>query len=309
MNTTVILAVLAVLVMCAVGGVVYAAFVVLNPTRTASDRLRETNESEPEELVSTIVIGQNDDAGIAGTIGRLAEPQSEEEKGQLRLMLVQAGYKHRYALEIFNSIKVTAALCLPLFCLPLANAVSLTTLAGAVVVAAAAGYYVPSLLVGNQLNKRKADLLKTFPDSLDLLVSSVEAGLGLDAAFRRVAAEMESAAPDLSREYRLVNNEISAGVPRLEAMRHLEKRTGLDEIRSLVNMLAQSERFGTSIAKALRVHAATTRQKRMSKAEEEAAKVSPKLTVVMILFLLPVLISTLLGPAMIRVKNLLGTMN
>ena len=101
----------------------------------------------------------------------------------------------------------------------------------------------------NITDKRKRILLRSFPDALDLLVSCVEAGLGLDAAFRRVALELETAAPDLSREFQVVTYEISAGVPRVEALRHLEIRTGLDEIRSLVNMLAQAERFGTSIAR------------------------------------------------------------
>ena len=139
------------------------------------------------------------------------------------------------------------------------------------------------------------------PDALDLLVSCVEAGLGLDAAFRRVALEIETAAPELSREFQLVTHEVSAGVPRVEAMRHLEHRTGLDEVRSLVNMLSQAERFGTSIAKGLRSHARVTRQKRMSRAEETAAQVSPKLTVVMIITLLPCIFIVLLGPAGVKI--------
>ena len=125
----------------------------------------------------------------------------------------------------------------------------------------------------------------------------------MDAAFRRVAEEMEGAAPELAYELQMVNHEISAGIPRMEALRHLTTRTGVDEIGRLVNMLTQAERFGTSIARSLRIHSSITRQKRMSRAEEEAAKVSPKLTVVMILFLLPCLILVLLGPAAINVKN------
>lgn len=187
--------------------------------------------------------------------------------------------------------------------LPFAAALSTVNIALVVVFAATFGYYAPSLWLTNIINKRKRKLLAAFPDSLDLLVSCVEAGLGLDAAFRRVANEMEAASPELAREFQIVNNEISAGVPRVEALRHLEARTGLDEIRSLVNMLAQAERFGTSIAKGLRVHSRMTRSKRMSRAEEEAAKVSPKLTVVMILFLLPVLGAVLMGPALIKVTQ------
>ena len=138
---------------------------------------------------------------------------------------------------------------------------------------------------------------------MDFLVSTVEAGLGLDAAFRRVADELESTSPELAREFKMINHEVSAGVARTDALKHLAERTGLEEIHSLVNMLTQAERFGTSIAHSLRIFSDITRQKRMARAEEEAAKISPKLTVVMILFLMPTLMVILLGPAGINIKN------
>jgi tight adherence protein C len=167
------------------------------------------------------------------------------------------------------------------------------------------GYMLPQIYVSSRISARQKSLLQPFPDALDLLVTSVEAGLGVDAAFRRVATELEAAAPELALEFQLVNNEISAGVARPDALKHLAVRTGLKEIKALVNMLTQAERFGTSIARAMRIHSDLTRQKRMARAEEAAAKVSPKLTVVMILFLLPCLFIVLLGPAIIKVKNLL----
>ncbi len=285
------------------GGLTYGGFVLLNPTRTAQDRLRDMAVEEEQDGFE---IGTGDAQGIdaiAERLGSLAASQDESERAKQRAKLLQAGYKHRHALEIFNGVRVTMAMSLPMLILPVASGLSIPKLGAACLVACAAGYYAPQMVVDNAANKRAYTLLRSFPDCLDLLVSSVEAGLGLDAAFRRVAKEMEGAAPDLSREFQLVNHEISAGVPRVEALRHLEHRTGLDEVRSLVNMLAQAERFGTSVAKSLRVHAKQTRERRMSKAEEEAAKVSPKLTVVMILFLLPVLFSILIGPAAINVMN------
>jgi tight adherence protein C len=145
--------------------------------------------------------------------------------------------------------------------------------------------------------------MNSFPDALDLLVSSVEAGLGLDAAFRRVSKEMESAAPALARELQAVNYEVEAGVPRTTALRHLDERTGLQEVNSLVNVLLQAERFGTSVAEALRIHSDLVRRKRMLAAEESAAKISPKLTLAMILFILPLLFTVLVGPAAINVMN------
>lgn len=307
METPLLFLILGLLIFLVVGGSAYGLFVLLNPTRTAQDRIRELAQTGHTD--GFLADDDSDPAveAIAERLGRLAAPQTEDEKNKLRLMLLQAGYKGRHAPDVFNGVRVTAALCLPMFMLPFATGMTLVGLSLTVLGAAAGGYYLPAIWVKNVVEKRQKELLRTFPDCLDLLVSSVEAGLGLDAAFRRVAAEMEQAAPDLSREFQLVNHEISAGVSRVEALRHLEQRTGLDEVRALVNMLAQAERFGTSVAKSLRVHARLTRDKRMARAEEEAAKVSPKLTVIMILFLLPVLMSILVGPAAINVINIMGS--
>jgi tight adherence protein C len=306
MANAVLFVALGMLVFVVAGGFFYGLFVLINPSRTASDRLRELQGKVVEEEVYDIINVEKPTEGVgslASRLGQLAEPSSVEDKNKQRQQLLQAGYKNRHALEIFNGVRVSMALCLPLLVAPMAGSLGLTKTAMAVLFAAAAGYYLPAFWLSNATDKRKRVLLKSFPDALDLLVSCVEAGLGLDAAFRRVALELETAAPELSREFQIVTHEVSAGVPRAEALRHLQVRTGLDEIRSLVNMLTQAERFGTSIAKGLRVHSRMTRQKRMSKAEEEAAKVSPKLTVIMILFLMPVLGMVLMGPAVIKVME------
>ncbi len=295
-------AIVAVIVALAAGAMLYGVAGIFNPTRTARDRLREMQDQSKDDALG--LAGDEPVGGVnrmAGQLGRLAQPQDLAEIHKLRQNLMQAGFRSRHALEIFNGARVTAALCVPMIFIPFAASLSFTTMSLGVVLGSALGYFGPQMYVSNTIAKRQKSLLSAFPDSLDLLVSSVEAGLGLDAAFRRVAAEMEAAAPDLAREYQMVNHEISAGISRVDALKHLETRTGLDEVRSLVNMLTQAERFGTSIAKSLRVHARVTRQKRMSRAEEEAAKVSPKLTVVMILFLLPVLMMVLMGPAIINV--------
>lgn len=309
MLDTVLFGAMIFLVFIVAGGFFYGLYVLMNPTRTASDRLRDLGGT-PEVSETYDIIRDAEDrdgGGLASRVGQLAAPTSEEERSKQRQQLLQAGFKGRRALEIYNSIRVTLALSFPLLMLPFAAASGLSpVVAVGVVLGATFGYYLPAIWVTNVTNKRKRRLLSAFPDALDLLVSCVEAGLGLDAAFRRVALEMETAAPELAREFQLVTHEISAGVPRVEALRHLERRTGLDEIRSLVNMLAQAERFGTSIARGLRVHSRMTRQKRMSRAEEEAARVSPKLTVVMILFLLPVLGMVLVGPALINVYEVLS---
>ena len=302
MNTVVIAGAALLALLTIVAGA-YGAYLYLNPSRTASDRLRDLSAADEEEIGFEIGGEAEGLEAIAGQLGKLGGASSVEEASIMRRTLVQAGFSNRRALEMFNGTKVTLALILPLLLLPIAAGQSLTVGALVMIGACAAGYYLPGIYINNLVNKRQSDLLASFPDCLDLLVSSVEAGLGLDAAFRRVAAEMEASAPELSREFQLSNHEISAGVARVDALKHLYDRTGLDEVRSLVNMLSQSERFGTSVAKSLRVHAQVTRNKRMSRAEEEAAKVSPKLTVIMIVFLLPVLMSILIGPAMLNVMK------
>ncbi|MCB9684458.1 MAG: type II secretion system F family protein [Alphaproteobacteria bacterium] len=309
----VLFAFLGLLVFGVAGMFFYGLYVLMNPTRTATDRLRDLQGGGPveAEVVDIITVDTGGDSGgmggMASKLGQFAAPTSEEEKSRQRQMLMQAGYKSRHALEIFNGTRVTMALCLPLLVIPMASNSGLTQTAFGALIGSAFGYYAPQLWLTNITDKRKRTLLKSFPDALDLLVSCVEAGLGLDAAFRRVALELETAAPELSREFQIVTHEISAGVPRAEALRHLEHRTGLDEIRSLVNMLTQAERFGSSIAKGLRVHSRMTRQKRMARAEEEAAKVSPKLTIIMVLFLLPTLGLIIMGPAMIKVLAMMGS--
>lgn len=290
------------------GSLSYGVWRYLNPTRTASDRLRDFSEVEAKDDVVEILGGGGNDASnpLMERLSKLAAPASDEDRNRLRTLLVQAGYRSRRAPDMFNAIRVSAAICLPVLMSPVLASFGMTYAALGVFVAAAVGYYGPMFLVQNATTKRKNMLLKAFPDALDLLVSSVEAGLGLDAAFRRVSAELEGSSPDLAREFQGVNHEIGAGVPRLTAMKHLYERTGLDEIRSLVNMLSQAERFGTSVAKSLRIHSKSVRQRRMSRAEEIAAQVSPKLTVVMILTLLPTLMMVILGPAAVSIYHVMN---
>lgn len=282
----------------------YGAYIIFNPSRTASDRLTELGKAPQGEIQSFVLDHQAEGLdAVAGTIGKLGAGDVEQQS-KMRAFLIQAGFKNKHALEILNGVKVTLAICFPMLVAPIVAGMTMPKMGGLTLLAACIGYYGPGVYLANLVDKRQSVLLKSFPDSLDLLVSSVEAGLGVDAAFRRVAKEMEGSGPELAAEYQLVNHEIGAGVTRVIAMQHLFERTGLAEIRSLVNMLSQAERFGTSIAKSLRVHATATREKRMARAEAKAAEVSPKLTVIMILFLLPVLMSVLIGPAAINVHKM-----
>lgn len=267
--------------------------------KTSADRLRELTGKKEEEARAEREAQVA--AAVAERLSRLATSQDEEEQNLLRQKLIHAGYRGKNALEIFNGTRVALVFLLPLSGAYFATILDLLYAVGLALLFALVGYAAPMYVVNKRIETRHRKLLNPFPDALDLLVTSVEAGLGLDMAFRRVADEIRSSAPELAAEFRMVTYEVAAGVPRMDAFKRLADRTGLPEMKSLVNMMVQAERFGTSIASALRVHGDMVRQERMSRAEEEAAKVSPKLTVAMILFLMPCLLIVLMGPAALRV--------
>jgi tight adherence protein C len=287
---------------------------IVGARRSTGERLRDlTGQQQSRTEVETAREARIAQA-MAERLSKLATPSDEQQRNLLRQKLMHAGYRNRNAAEVFNGIRVASVFLVPVIAAPIViylpsvfpQLPNWLVLGGGTIFAALIGYMGPMYMVNRRIEGRQRKLLAPFPDALDLLVTSVEAGLALDMAFRRVADEVRAAAPELALEFQLVNHEVAAGVPRLEAFRHLAVRTGLAEVKSLVNMMVQAERFGTSIASALRIHGDLVRQKRMAKAEEEAAKVSPKLTVIMILFLMPCLLIVLLGPAAIRVRDAFG---
>lgn len=288
----------------AVVGFGFAAYQFFTPDRSAADRIAELTGGADEGIKPR----NKQLAAIAQQAARLAV-SDEEQASALRKWLLQAGYRERNAVEVYSALRTVGALVgaflfVALYLL-ITSKSTLLYLMGSGLFGAAAGYYLPTIWVTNALQKRQTELLQSFPDALDLLVSCVEAGLGVDAAFRRVAEEMASSAPLLSREFQVVNHEVGTGVPRAEALHRLGERTGIDEISQLVSVLVQAERFGTSVARSLRIHSELTRTRRMQRAEEKAAQVSPKLTIIMIISILPCLIIVLIGPAVINVKNVL----
>jgi tight adherence protein C len=154
-----------------------------------------------------------------------------------------------------------------------------------------------------RIRGRQHRLRLALPDGLDLLVICVEAGLGLDQALARVSQELRFAHPDLTEELQVVNLEMRVGKTRLEALRELSQRTGLDDIKALVAMLIQTDRFGTSVAQALRVHSDELRMKRRQRAEEMAAKTTVKMVPVLVFFIFPALMVVILGPAVIAIMR------
>ncbi len=239
--------------------------------------------------------------GLTAAVGSLAQPRAVEDQGQLRLRVTQAGFERKRAYEAYNALRVLLALGLPMLTWLALRPESVLLSVTTALLSAAVGYYGPTLYLKNRRIRRREALLKPFPNALDLLVISVEAGLGLNAALKSVAEEIEPAAPLLAHQLQRANQEITAGVPRLDALRRLDHRTGLTEMTSLVNVLIQAERYGTGIGRALRAHADLTRHKRMLAAEERAARVPPKLTIVTVVLIMPSLFTVLLGPTIVNV--------
>jgi tight adherence protein C len=163
------------------------------------------------------------------------------------------------------------------------------------------GFYLPNLWIKMRISNRKEKMQQGLPDALDLMVVCVEAGTGLDAAINRVGEEMKLSNKVLSEEFRLMGMELRAGKQRRHALKNLALRTDLEDVNSLVTLLIQTEKFGTSLAQALRVHSDSMRTKRFQKAEEIAAKLPVKLMFPLVLFIFPSIFVVILGPAAIRI--------
>jgi tight adherence protein C len=230
---------------------------------------------------------------------RLGEkaPHSPKEMGKLKLKLVQAGYRREEALTIFFGIRVAFALALfAIFSTSILTKPNLLVALGGL----GLGYILPGMLLGRSARRRAHRIQLSLADMLDLLVVSVEAGLGLDQALQRVGAELAFAYPELSDELRLINLELRAGKPRSEALRNLADRTGVDDLSSLVTMLIQTDKFGTSVALSLRVYSETLRTKRRQRAEEAAAKTGVKMVFPLVLCIFPAIWIVTIGPAAIK---------
>src|SRR5262245_26751956 len=230
-----------------------------------------------------------------------AAPRSTGEMGKLQQRLVAAGYRNHEALTVFFGIRLATALVFflaatsPLFRLGLFMGLGICGL----------GYLFPSMVLGRIARKRQHRIRLALPDALDLLVVSVEAGLGLDQAMQRVGEELAFAHKDLSDELRLVNLELRAGTGRVDALKNLGERTGVDDVISLVAMLIQTDKFGTSVAQSLRVHSDTVRTKRRQRPEEGAAKTGVKMVFPLVFCIFPAIWVVTIGPAAIKFVQVL----
>ena len=226
----------------------------------------------------------------------------------LRTGLVRAGFRRADAPLIFMGSKVVTAVALPLLWMAFgyATARSVGNVMLFSVLMAFVGFYLPTIYIAMRQRQRHSEILSSLPDGLDLMVVCVEAGLGLGAALQRVGVEIRLGSPQLSEELSLVNQEMQTGIARTDALRNLAERTGVDDVYSLVAMLIQTDRLGTSVAQSLRAHAESMRTRRRQRAEQMARKASIKLAFPLVFLIFPALLVIILGPAGIQLLKALS---
>ncbi|KQW90234.1 type II secretion system protein [Massilia sp. Root418] len=244
-------------------------------------------------------------AKVAQPFMRLSLPEEGWERSPLRTRFMTAGWRHASAPTFYFAGKSVLALLLPALVAGLKGG----TMGGGwlyfLLGAAAVGYYLPNALLARTAARRQRDIFEHLPDALDLLTVCVEAGLSLERALAKVAGEVHIKSVVLAQELQLVLMEMRAGFSKEKALRNLALRSGVEDVDTLVAMLIQSERFGTSMGDSLRVHAENLRSKRSMLAEEAAAKIALKLLFPLIFCIFPTLMMVLLGPAMLQMSRVL----
>jgi len=286
------------------------------PQSAATERLRRLGfkAGGAGDRVQSVVLP--DESPAADIAQRLAQPinkllpASATEAKKLQKQLMHAGFRSAEAPIIFRAIHLISMAGFPLIVAgicallgrPLQNALIY------IILAFVAGFFLPRYFLRRATRNRQRDLRWGLADALDLMVISVEAGLGLNAAMMKVASELRDVHHDISVEFELANLEIRVGRDRDEALRNLAERTGVDDLRSLVAMLIQTDKFGTSIAKGLRVFSDSLRTKRRQRAEQEAQKAAVKLLLPLACFLFPTLFIAILGPAALNLMDVMDKM-
>jgi tight adherence protein C len=260
---------------------------------------------EPSHGTSDSSLVKRSFVGLFGRMGNFANRPKLEDSSDIRLKFLKAGVRRKNAAAVYWGVKIFSAIALPAIFLILRilffKLLSYPATTAVAVFTALLGFYSSDIWLLHKTDKRKEKLLEALPDALDLLVVCVEAGMGLDGAINRVAQEIKLKCSELSDELIFLNLELRAGKPRHDALKNLALRTDLQEMHSLVTLLIQTDKFGTSIANALRVYSESYRIQRYQRAEELAAKIPVKLVFPLVLFILPALFVAILGPAAIRI--------
>jgi len=247
--------------------------------------------------------------GVLQSLGERVSKDSPRRATYLRTLTIEAGYRQPSAPAVFTAIRVVSMVALFGLAFFVVTLAQLELSAGFVFLAFGGllGWMVPFIVLKRKVKARKKALQRGLADALDLMVVCVEAGLGVNQALLRVSEEMDRVSPEISDELTLVTLEMRAGTPRDVALRNLAERTGLPDMRSWVNMMIQTDRFGTSIGESLRVHSDTLRTKRKQNAEEAAAKLTVKMLVPLVLFVFPALFVVILGPAVLAMMEFMNS--
>jgi tight adherence protein C len=246
-------------------------------------------------------------ARMAEPINRLVPPSAADAK-KLQKKLMQAGFRSPSAPSIYRSTQIGLMLILPgmVFLGYIFSAEPMIDAVLPMIGAFATGFLKPRFILNRLVAKRKLRITWGLADALDLMVITMEAGLGLNAAMMKVCEELKTVHPDISKEFELANLEIRVGRERSEALRNLAERTGVEDLNSLVGMLIQADRFGTSIARAVRVYSDSLRTKRRQRAEQAAQKAAFKLLLPLGALLFPTMFIIILGPALLNISDMLG---
>jgi tight adherence protein C len=298
---------------CITLGMMGVYWLVYRPQSAATERLKRLGERSSAGATPTGVIDANGGSDLAerlaSPLSRLVPPSAAEAK-KLQKQLMHAGFRSPGAPIVFRAIQLAALAGFPavvaLVCAILARPLSSALLW--ILLAFVAGFFLPRYALRRMIRSRQQLIRWGLADALDLMVISVEAGLGLNAAMLRVSSELKEVHPDICEEFELANLEIRVGRERDEALRNLADRTGVDDLHSLVAMLIQTDRFGTSIARAVRAFSDSLRTKRRQRAEQAAQKAAVKLLFPLACFLFPTLFIAILGPAALQLMDTLGKM-
>ncbi|HEX8891237.1 MAG TPA: type II secretion system F family protein [Pyrinomonadaceae bacterium] len=299
---------------CITFGVMALYWLVYRPQSAATERLKRLGQAGAPAAAVTGLINEERPVTdiaerIAAPLNRLLPPSAAEAK-KLQKLLMSAGFRGHNAPVIYRAIQLGSLVLFPgvvaitfaFLAWPLKSAL-IWFLAAFIL-----GFFLPRFVLDQMIKGRKQRVRWGLADALDLMVVSIEAGLGLNAAMLRVSDELKDVHHDISEEFELANLEIKVGRDRDEALRNLAERTGVDDLRSLVAMLIQADKFGTSIARAIRVFTDSLRTKRRQRAEQAAQKAAVKLLFPLACFLFPTLFIAILGPAGLTLIDTLGNM-
>ena len=300
---------------CVTLGVMGLYWLTFRPTSAATERLKSMGGAGGVSAAGGMTVVAEDSAAtalaerMASPLRRLAPPSAAEAR-KVQKELKNAGFRSESGPVIYRGLQLFSLVFFPgavafgcaVFGRPLSSAFIY------IAIAVGVGGDLPRFVLKRLLARRQRLLRWGLADALDLMVVSIEAGLGLNAALVRVGEELREVHPDISEEFEMCNLEIRVGRERDEALRNLAERAGVDDLKSLVAMLIQADRFGTSIARAVRVYADSLRTKRRQRAEQAAQKAAVKLLMPLALFLFPTLFIIILGPAALNLMDTLGNM-